>query len=194
MNGKNFRSHFLLLQVNDSLFPIGGYSHSYGLETYIQNGRIHDSATAEEYIRRRLRYNFLYTDLLAVRLAYEAARDQRPEKLTELEEIMEASRIPSEIRDASRRLGSRFVKTLSKMNLPLNSGFLREYLDGSQAVLVDLNRDVPAQLAFAIEMLRDHPDLRAEMGRAGAKTAKRFSVETYYNNLVRILADLGERV
>ena len=71
---------------------------------------------------------------------------------------------------------------------------LAEYLDGSQAVLVDLNRDVPAQLAFAIEMLRDHPDLRAEMGRAGAKTAKRFSVETYYNNLVRILADLGERV
>ena len=27
---------FFLLQVNDALFPIGGYSHSYGLETYIQ--------------------------------------------------------------------------------------------------------------------------------------------------------------
>ncbi len=27
---------FILLQVNDALFPIGGYSHSYGLETYIQ--------------------------------------------------------------------------------------------------------------------------------------------------------------
>ena len=78
--------------------------------------------------------------------------------------------------------------------LATRSGGMPEYLDGSQAVLVDLNRDVPAQLAFAIEMLRDHPDLRAEMGRAGAKTAKRFSVETYYNNLVRILADLGERV
>ena len=78
--------------------------------------------------------------------------------------------------------------------LATRSGGMPEYLDGSQAVLVDLSRDVPAQLAFAIEMLRDHPDLRAEMGRAGAKTAKRFSVETYYNNLVRILADLGERV
>ena len=31
-------SKFLLLQVNDALFPIGGYSHSYGLETYIQKG------------------------------------------------------------------------------------------------------------------------------------------------------------
>lgn len=27
---------FYLLQVNDALFPIGGYSHSQGLETYIQ--------------------------------------------------------------------------------------------------------------------------------------------------------------
>ena len=31
------KSKFLLLQVNDALFPIGGYSHSYGLETYIKN-------------------------------------------------------------------------------------------------------------------------------------------------------------
>ena len=33
---------FFLLQVNDALFPIGGYSHSYGLETYIQKGLVHD--------------------------------------------------------------------------------------------------------------------------------------------------------
>ena len=40
--------HFLLLQINDSLFPIGGYSHSYGLETYIQKGIVQDLETAEE--------------------------------------------------------------------------------------------------------------------------------------------------
>ena len=38
---------FFLLQVNDALFPIGGYSHSYGLETYIQKGIVHD----EEAVR-----------------------------------------------------------------------------------------------------------------------------------------------
>ena len=77
--------------------------------------------------------------------------------------------------------------------LATRSGGLPEYLAGSQAVLVDLNRDVPGQLAFAIEMLRDHPELRAEMGRAGAQAAKRFSVEAFYNDFVRILADRGER-
>lgn len=41
---------FFLLQVNDALFPIGGYSHSQGLETYIQQGIVHDEETAAEYI------------------------------------------------------------------------------------------------------------------------------------------------
>ena len=73
MKMKDLKNHFLLLQINDSLFPIGGYSHSYGLETYIQKGIVHNSELAAEYIRKRLLYNFLYTDFLAVRLAYDAA-------------------------------------------------------------------------------------------------------------------------
>ncbi len=36
MDLQEWRKKFLLLQVNDALFPIGAYSHSYGLETYIQ--------------------------------------------------------------------------------------------------------------------------------------------------------------
>ena len=55
---------FFLLQVNDALFPIGGYSHSYGLETYIQKGLVHDEDSAEEFIHKRLEYNFLYNEFL----------------------------------------------------------------------------------------------------------------------------------
>lgn len=43
---------FFLLQVNDALFPIGGYSHSQGLETYIQQGSVCDEKTAAEYIHK----------------------------------------------------------------------------------------------------------------------------------------------
>ena len=43
---------FFLLQVNDALFPIGGYSHSQGLETYIQQGSVCDEKTAAEICER----------------------------------------------------------------------------------------------------------------------------------------------
>ena len=115
MNELELKNHFLLLQMNDSLFPIGGYSHSYGLETYIQKGIIHDAATAERYLKNKLRYTFLYTDLLAVRIAYDAAASKDLKKLDELEDILEASKVPKEIREASQKLGSRFVKTLMGM-------------------------------------------------------------------------------
>ena len=55
---------FYLLQVNDALFPIGGYSHSQGLETYIQRGIVHDADTAREYITHKIKWNLAYTELL----------------------------------------------------------------------------------------------------------------------------------
>ena len=55
---------FYLLQVNDALFPIGGYSHSQGLETYIQRGIVHNVDTAREYITHKIKWNLAYTELL----------------------------------------------------------------------------------------------------------------------------------
>ena len=128
MDKQSLLSRFLLLQINDSQFPIGGYSHSYGLETYIQQGIVRDLKTAEEYIRRRLKYNFAYSDLLAVRLSYEAACREDTLGLKRLTEMMEASRIPKEIREASKRLGSRFIKTLEKMSVSWANPFAAAYL------------------------------------------------------------------
>ena len=51
---------FYLLQVNDALFPIGGYSHSQGLETYIQRGIVHDADTAREYITHKIKWNLAH--------------------------------------------------------------------------------------------------------------------------------------
>lgn len=115
MDKKKEVRRFFLLQVNDALFPIGGYSHSQGLETYIQKGIVHDEKTAAEYICKKLKLNLAYTDLLGVRLAYEYALREDVEALDTLEEILGASRIPMEQREASRKMGSRFTKTIQKL-------------------------------------------------------------------------------
>ena len=124
---------FYLLQVNDALFPIGGYSHSQGLETYIQRGIVHDVDTAREYITHKIKWNLAYTELLAARLAYEAAEKKDLKELLYLEELLEVSRIPMEQREAARKMGSRFAKTIEKLGLSIGeNGIFREYLDATK--------------------------------------------------------------
>src|SRR3989442_6656975 len=38
------------LQLADGLFPAGGFAHSFGLETYVQEGRVDDAAGLEAFV------------------------------------------------------------------------------------------------------------------------------------------------
>lgn len=104
---------FELLQLNDAAFPIGSYTHSWGLETFVQKGIIHDSESAESYFRAELESNFLTNDFLCVRLSYEAAERSDWKELLEIDEIYNASRNAKEIREGSKKLAARFLKTVS---------------------------------------------------------------------------------
>ena len=119
---------FYLLQVNDALFPVGGYSHSQGLETYIQKGLVRDEKSAARYLLQKLKWNVAYTDLLAVKLAFEAALERKAEELDRLEEVLEASRIPMEQREAVRKMGSRFAKTMMGLSIK-ESGIFTQYIE-----------------------------------------------------------------
>ena len=104
---------FELLQLNDATFPIGSYTHSWGLETFVQKGIIRDSQTAESYFRSELESNFLTNDFLCARLSYEAAEKSDWKIIREIDEIYNASKNAKEIREGSKKLAARFIKTVN---------------------------------------------------------------------------------
>ncbi|WP_104697534.1 MULTISPECIES: urease accessory protein UreF [unclassified Helicobacter] len=116
---------FLLLQINDSLFPIGSYTQSFGLESYIQLGYVKNKEDALEYLKSNLNSQMLYTDLLAIKLIYNANKDLN--KILKIEEYMNAATSPMELREGYIKLGSRFIKTIQSMPLESNTFFL-EYI------------------------------------------------------------------
>lgn len=116
---------FLLLELNDALFPIGAYAHSYGLETYVQEGTVLDAATAQAWLEAYFSNSFLYGELLAVRLAYEYFFEADAiDRLLALEEELCAAKMPRETREALQKLGRRLAKNVQKIDLPVDARFL----------------------------------------------------------------------
>jgi urease accessory protein len=98
------------MQLCDSNFPSGAFSHSFGLETYIYEGSIHNAETFESAMRIYMANQMAYTDALACRLAYEDVAACRFDHLTELDHMLSALALPKETREGTRRIGERMAK------------------------------------------------------------------------------------
>ena len=106
-------SELLLQQICDSVFPIGAYSHSFGLETFIQIGIVRDADSAAAYVADQIAYPLTYTELLGMRLGYEAARHADMDALVALELELQALKTPTEPRPAQNKLAARFLSAQS---------------------------------------------------------------------------------
>src|SRR6478735_332673 len=113
-----------LLHLSDLTLPIGGYAHSAGLETYVQQGQVHNKATATSFITEMLTRSLQYTDAAFVSLAFDAAAAGDLEAVFNFDTECTAVKLPMEIRQCSQKLGIRLVKIFQPL---IKTGFIDEY-------------------------------------------------------------------
>lgn len=110
-----------LLQFTDSFFPTGAFAHSLGLETYVQDGRVHDRETLEFFLISTLDHGIRTGDALAVALAYKATSIGHIALLDQRLTVMKISR---ELREGSVKIGKQFLRSAAPL---AESEMLDEY-------------------------------------------------------------------
>ncbi|WP_158798495.1 urease accessory protein UreF [Pedobacter sp. L105] len=124
-------SLFYLLQVIDSSFPIGAFSHSYGLETYTQQGIVCDEQSSRMFLENTLTYNTFFNDAAFVAWAYRYGEQQDEKALLILDREVSALKTAIEIRTASKKLATRFLKVIASFSIsnPVLSAYATAIFD-----------------------------------------------------------------
>jgi urease accessory protein len=99
-------SQFLaLLQFCDTALPTGAYAFSNGLETYTQQGLIHDAVSLRQWMEALLRHAVQGSHLLPVALAHRATAVGDWRQLERLDRHLTAMKHARELRASSLKLG-----------------------------------------------------------------------------------------
>jgi urease accessory protein len=109
------RALLVLLQFADGLFPAGGFAHSFGLETYVQEGRITDRPGLEAFIAAHLEGSTGPADAVAVALATRLASAEEMPGCRDVDARLDAMKIVPEFRAASRQMGRQTLRVASAL-------------------------------------------------------------------------------
>jgi urease accessory protein len=98
-----------MLQFGDSMFPIGGFAFSIGLESAIQKGVVTDAVTLQEFARTVVE-QAASGDGIALILAHRAAVAGNLEDLERIDHFVYARKLSAETRAMTVRMGKKFAE------------------------------------------------------------------------------------
>lgn len=127
------RELFYLMQLAGGTFPSGGFSQSWGLETYVSEGRITDSETFKAFLRSYLRSTISSCEGPILCEAARLAQEWDQQKILELEELSCAVKMTKESRESSLRMGKAFLRIMADILEDEEVDLLRK-LCGSQGM------------------------------------------------------------
>ncbi|MBT1173064.1 urease accessory protein UreF [Bifidobacterium sp. MA2] len=113
--------HLAMLQVCDSVFPVGAFALSNGMETFVQREFLRRGADFEQYVRDYLAVA-PYKEIGQMTLAGRYGTDGRlsaaglERKIVALDELASALQSAREIREGSERMCTRLIKLVRQMD------------------------------------------------------------------------------
>jgi len=163
-----------LLQLGDGLFPAGGFAHSFGLETYAQEGRVRDRVGLEAFVTAHLDGAAGPGDAVAVAVATRLAADGDVRAWCELDARLDAMKAVPEFRAASRQMGRQTARIAAALR--------------DDPVLAAITRAIDDQLAVG-----HHASVfGAAVGRGGADAET--AAAAYLYSTAALLVGAGLRL
>jgi len=121
-----------LLQFSDGLFPAGGFAHSFGLETYVQLGKVQTAEEIKDFIRTYLEGSAGPCDAVAAVAALSLGQSEDLDGCFSLDLVLDAMKPVAEFREASRQMGRQSLRVAAHLfpNRLLRVVF--EWVEGDQ--------------------------------------------------------------
>jgi urease accessory protein len=102
-----------LLQISDSALPIGGYTHSWGLEAAIARGLVQGAESLEQFVRDWLWYALGPLEGVVVSVCCKAGAAEEWATLAQANLLLSASIAPPSLRSACREMGEQLLSLSS---------------------------------------------------------------------------------
>jgi urease accessory protein len=107
-----WRSLLTLLQLVSSTLPVGAYSYSEGIETLVQNGKVTDFLTLENWLTQELKFGAISAEASVLLKVYDSLEALDLDRLSDWNHWLSAFRETEEIREQSWQMGRSLTRLL----------------------------------------------------------------------------------
>lgn len=105
-----------LIQTTDTLFPSGGYAHSYGLEEMAALEKVKSKEDLEQFLLLQILPSLERLELPYLRYCAEAVENRDYNELLKLNEEISAWKLTRELRDAGNSQGTQLLRMLLEIH------------------------------------------------------------------------------
>ena len=151
---KNFQWLGGLIQTTDTLFPSGGYAHSYGLEEMVALGKVQSIQDLEDFLMQEILPSLEKLELPYLRFSVEAVEQNDLEELAKINEEISAWKITREIRDAGGSQGAQLLRMILEIyQCPISKSLNNYFTTG----VINVSKLLPPRFFEMYKKLRLNP-------------------------------------